>query len=141
MSFLNELTKNIMTTATETPAGTYQAFQLSPTSRHALWLRVKANDTIPQTAPSFSYVKNIATDGKGTWIVLMFQNVMIVELYGRHMNELFEHLLSHQVVWIQEFDPALWKEPAQHEPCIMRIKIQPVGRPPMPLAYDPSKLN
>ncbi len=129
-----------MTTETQAPADTYQAFQLSPTSRHALWLRVKKNDTIPQAAPSFSYVKLIATDGKGTWIVLMFNNVMTVELYGRHMNELFEHLLSHQVVWVQEFDPALWKEPAQHEPCITRIKIQPVGKQKS-LEYDPSRLN
>ncbi len=129
-----------MVTATDTEASVYQAFQLSPTSRHALWLRVKKNDLIPQTAPSFSYVRNMAIDWTGTWIVLMFQNLMVVELYGRHMNELFEHLLSHKVVWIQEFDPRLWKEPAQHDPCITRIKIQPVGKQKS-LEYDPSRLN
>ena len=119
---------------------TYQAFQLSTTSRHALWLRVKENDTIPQTAPSFSYVKNIATDGKGTWIILMFNNLMNVEIFGRHMQELFENLLSHQVTWIQEFDNSLWKEPAAHEVCITQIKVKSVRGQPA-LTYDRLRLN
>ncbi len=70
----------------------------------------------------------------------MFNNLMTVELYGRNMQELFDNLLSHKVTWIQEFDPTHWKEPERHEPCITRIKIQPVGKQKS-LEYDPSRLN
>lgn len=129
-----------MVTATDTTLGVYQAFQLSTTSQHALWLRIKKNDIIPQTAPSFSYVKNMAIDWSGTWIVLMFADLMNVELYGRKMEELFQHMLSHKVAWVQEFDHSIWKEPAKDQPCITKIKIQPVGKQKL-LEYDPSRLN
>jgi hypothetical protein len=43
----------------------------------------------------------------GTGIGLHFDGLMAIQLYGRNLDELFMHLLSRQVIWIQENMPFL----------------------------------
>ncbi len=98
-----------------------------------LWIRVSSsNKTSTQIAPAYRCLDMMHTDGNGLMIYLRFPTLQSVVIFGFNLYPLYEKLLTHEVEWIQEFDPKLWKEPARTEPCVSGIEVRRPGDMTLP---------
>jgi hypothetical protein len=110
---------------------TYEAFKASTELPRMLWIRTNNANRYVDCAVSYRYVYSMGFARNGSGISVILTGSAKIFAYGRNLRPLFERLLTHEINWIQEYDPERWNKPGPGEACITRIEIRnPNAKPP-----------
>ena len=104
----------------------YQAFGLTPTFGDVVMLDVRLR-TGQRIGLPYPWLGEVLYDPPR--ISLTFTTGAVVVLEGRNLDELFESLLRHQAVYIQEADRPTAELVAMSVPVIESIAVSPGSQP------------
>src|SRR6267143_6616728 len=105
----------------------YQAFSAMAHPVPTVLFRVNRDNPESSSFPSYGYLQGGTTDGNGFLITLTFPGDMGVRIHGRNLEKVLDMLLLHHAVWVQEFDPRAFDNPAEGEPLVTGIDIRRVA--------------